>query len=134
MLLTTTSLFTEISTAKWQRFNSSIEITRHEDINKDLKNLRRFQAPLESLEAWERLFCLKGLRETPAIDLFSGFREQKIYKARVVPLRENVGKAKGYLVVFQMLDVSQCKILVFSRHGVYKTEQELINLVRARLG
>lgn len=105
----------------------------HEDIEKDLRNLRRFPAPLESLEAWGRLFCLKGLRETPAIDSFSGFGERKIYKARVVPLRESVGKSKGYRLIFQMIDEENCKILVFSRHGIYKHEQELINLTKARV-
>jgi len=110
-----------------------MNIVRHEDIEKDLRNLRRFQAPLESLEAWERLFCLKGLREMPAIDHFPGFGERKIYKARVVALRENFGKSKGYRVVFQIVDNESCKILVFSRHGIYKSEQELINLVKERL-
>jgi hypothetical protein len=109
-----------------------MNIVRHENIEKDLRNLRRFQAPLESLEAWERLFCLKGLRETPAIDPFPGFGEHKIYKARVVPLKENVGKSKGYRAIFQMADEENCKILVFSRHGIYKSERELINLVKSR--
>lgn len=109
-----------------------MNLVRHEDIEKDLRNLRRFQAPLESLEAWERLFYLKGLRETPGIDPFPGFGERKIYKARVVPLRENVGKSKGYRVVFQVIDEESYKILVFSRHGIYKSEQELINLVKER--
>ena len=110
-----------------------MNIVRHEDIEKDLRNLRRYQAPLESLGAWERLFSLKGLRETPAIDPFPGFGERKIYKARVVPLQENVGKSKGYRVIFQMIDEENCKILVFSRHGIYKSEQELINLVKQRI-
>ncbi len=110
-----------------------MNIVRHEDVEKDLRNLRRFMAPLESLEAWERLFSLKGLGETPAVDAFPGFGERKIYKARVVPLRENVGKSKGYRAVFQMIDDENCRILVFSRHGIYKTEQELINLVKARV-
>lgn len=110
-----------------------MNIVRHEDIEKDLRNLRRFQAPLASLGAWERLFCLKGLRETPAIDPFPGFGERKIYKARVVPLQENVGKSKGYRAVFQMMDEENCKILAFSRHGIYKSEQELINLVKKRI-
>ena len=110
-----------------------MKVIRHDDIEKDLRNLRRFQAPLESLEAWERLFCLKGLRETPAIDAFPGFGERKIYKARVVPLQENFGKSKGYRVVFQVIDEENCKILVFSRHGIYKSEQELINLVKERI-
>ncbi len=111
-----------------------MRIVRHDDIEKDLRNLRRFSAPLDSLEAWERLFCLKGLRETPAVDAFSGFGERKIYKARVVPLRENVGKSRGYRVVFQIMNDESCKILVFSRHGIYRTERELINLVKERIG
>lgn len=110
-----------------------MNVFRHNNIERDLKNLRRFPAPLESLEAWERLFSLKGLRETPAIDQIPGFSERKIYKARVVPLRENVGKSKGYRVVFQMIDEENFKILAFSRHGIYKTEQELINLVKERM-
>ncbi len=110
-----------------------MEIFRHPDIKKDFRALKRFAAPEDSLEAWERLFSLKGLRETPAIDAFSGFGERKIYKARVVPLRENVGKSKGYRAVFQMIDDESCKILVFSRHGIYKSEQELINLVKERV-
>jgi hypothetical protein len=110
-----------------------MNIIRHEDIKKDFKNLRRFQAPLESLEAWERLFCLKGICETPAIDQFPGFGERKIYKARVVAMRENFGKSKGYRVIFQMTDAENCVILAFSRHGVYKSEQELISLVKQRI-
>src|SRR3989344_5026817 len=110
-----------------------MKIVRHEDINKDLRNFRGSPAPLESLEAWERPFCLKGLRETPAIDLYPGFGLAKIYKGRVVPLRENVGKSKGYRVIFQLLEADCYKILVFSRHGIYKTEHELIRLTRERL-
>ena len=45
-----------------------MNVVRHEDVEKDLRNLRRFSAPLESLEAWERFFSLKGLRETPGVD------------------------------------------------------------------
>ena len=110
-----------------------METFRHDDIDKDLKNLRRFPAPLESLEAWERLFCLKGIKETPAVDSYPGFGDMKIYKARVVPLRENVGKSKGYRVIFQMIDETCCKVLVFSRHGIYKTERTLMNLIKIRL-
>jgi hypothetical protein len=33
-----------------------MQISRHYEIEKDLKKLKRFRAPLESLEAWERLF------------------------------------------------------------------------------
>jgi hypothetical protein len=110
-----------------------MRIERHDGIENDLRNLRRFAAPLDSLAAWERLFCLKGLRETPAIDPYPGFGERKIYKARIVPLRENVGKSKGYRVIFQMLDDECCKILAYSRHGIYKSEQELISLVKDRI-
>ncbi len=110
-----------------------MKIARHEDIDKDLRHLRRFPAPLQSLEAWERLFCLKGLRETPAVDAVPGFGQAKIYKGRVVPLRENVGKAKGYRVIFQILEGDCCMILVLSRHGIYKTEHELMHLVKERL-
>ena len=108
-------------------------IVRHEDIENDLRNLRRFPAPLESLEAWERFFSLKGLRETPAVDRFPGFGERKIYKGRVVPLKENIGKSKGYRVILQELDEENYKIIAFSRHGIYKTEQELINLIKERV-
>jgi len=110
-----------------------MNVIRHEDIEKDLRNLRRSSAPLESLEAWERFFSLKGVQETPGIDRFPGFGEHKIYKGRVVPLRENIGKSKGYRVVFQMIDEESFKVLVFSRHGIYKSEQELINLAKERL-
>lgn len=110
-----------------------MEVSRHDDVDKDFRKLRRFAAPEESLEAWERLFSLKGLRETPGIDLFPGFGAETIYKGRVVPLKENVGKSKGYRVVFQLWEMERCKIIVFSRHGIYKTEQELINLIKIRL-
>lgn len=110
-----------------------MEIIRHEDIEKDLKNLRRFSAPRESLEAWERLFCLKGLAETPAIEAFPGFGERKVYKVRVVPMGENIGKSGGYRIVFQIINADCCKIIVFSRHGIYKSEQELMNIVKSRI-
>lgn len=110
-----------------------MNVVRHENVEKDLRTLRRFPAPLESLEAWERFFSLKGLSETPGIDRFPGFGERRIYKGRVVPLRENIGKSKGYRVVFEELDEENCKILVFSRHGIYKSEHELMALVKERL-
>ena len=110
-----------------------MNVVRHEDIEKDLRNLRRFLTPLQSLSAWERFFSLKGLMETPGIDRFSGFGENKIYKGRVVPLKENMGKSKGYRVIFQEIDGESFKILVFSRHGIYKTEQELIKLIKERI-
>lgn len=108
-----------------------MEIWRHDGIEKDLKKLDRYPAPLESLEAWERLLLLKGIHETPATEQFPGFGESKIYKARVVPLKENIGKSKGYRVIFQLLE-EKYKILVFSRHGIYRTEGELIKLIRER--
>ena len=110
-----------------------MQVSRHDSIEKDFRNLKRFSAPEESLKSWERLFCLKGLRETPGIDSFSGFGNEKIYKGRVIPVKENIGKSKGYRVIFQMLSETNCKILIFSRHGVYKSEQELINIIKSRL-
>ena len=110
-----------------------MEVSRHGDIEKDFKNLRRFPTPIESLDAWERLFCLKGLKETPGIDPFPGFGSVKIYKGRVIPLRENVGKSKGYRVIFQIIEENQVRILVFSRHGIYHSERELIALVKNRI-
>jgi len=110
-----------------------MEIIRHPDIEKDFRNLKRFPTPQESLEAWERFFVFKGLSETPGIDLYPGFGEMKIYKARVVPLKENCGKSKGYRLIFQIYPDGVCKILTFSRHGIYKSEQELIDLIRTRI-
>jgi hypothetical protein len=109
-----------------------MEISRHPDIEKDFRALKRFAAPKESLEAWERFFCFKGLRETPAIDSFPGFGARKIFKGRVVPLQENFGKSKGYRVIFEICSEDKCVILVFSRHGVYHNEAELIALVKGR--
>jgi len=111
-----------------------MELSRHDDIGNDFRNLKRFPAPQESLEAWERLFCLKGVKETPGIDQFPGFGTTKIYKGRVVPLKENIGKSKGYRVIFQMMDENCFKVIVFSRHGIYHTEQDLLNLIKDRLG
>ena len=110
-----------------------MELSRHEDIEKDFRKLKKFPAAEFSLEAWEKLFALKGLSETPAIDAYPGFGKYKVYKGRVVPLLEKVGKSKGYRVIFQLLDNAYFCILVFSRHGVYKTEQELMELIKARL-
>lgn len=110
-----------------------MELSRHDDLEKDLRKLNRYPAPRESLEAWERLFCLKGLRETPGIDQFPGFGTCKVYKARVVPLKENAGKSKGYRVIIQMTAGDYCKVLVFSRHGIYHDEHDLIEIVKLRL-
>ncbi len=110
-----------------------MEVCRNEEIEKDLKNLRKFSDPRESLAAWERLFCLKGLAETPGIDPFPGFGDRKIYKGRVVPLGENVGKSKGYRVIFEMLADDSWEVIVFSRHGIYRSEEELMQWIRERL-
>jgi len=110
-----------------------MRILRHCDIEKDIKLLRKkFNTPLESLEAWEKLFFVKGLTQTPAIDQCGGYGNHKIYKARVIPTSENVGKSHGYRVVFK-IEGDQCIIIVFSRHGIYKSEQELITIVKYRL-
>ena len=110
-----------------------MEVRRHERLEKDFKDLKRFSAPEKSLVAWERLFTLKGLRETPGIDQMPGFGERKIFKGRVVPLQENVGKSKGYRVIFELTDNDLCAILVFSRHGIYSSEAELMALIKERM-
>ena len=110
-----------------------MKVSRHDEIEKDFKNLKRFPAPKESLEAWERLFYLKGIKETPGIDQYPGFGEAKIYKGRVVPLRENIGKSKGYRVIIQMTADNSFKVLVLSRHGIYHVEHDLIEIVKTRL-
>jgi len=110
-----------------------MEIQRHDAIENDFKSLKRFSAPEESLEAWERLFRLKGPKETPGINSFLGFGNTKVFKGRVVPVRENFGKSKGYRVIFQLVREDCFKILVFSRHGIYHDEQDLVNLVRTRI-
>ncbi|MFH1048120.1 MAG: hypothetical protein V1732_00465 [Patescibacteria group bacterium] len=110
-----------------------MEIIRHPDIEKDFRDLKRFSAPKESLESWERLFCLKGLYETPGIKQYPGFGASKIYKARVIPLKENCGKSDGYRVIFQICKDGKYKIILFSRHGVYRTEQELIDIIKSRI-
>ncbi len=110
-----------------------MNIERHESIEKDLRDLRRFPTPEESLGSWERLFVLKGLKETPGIEPYPGFGMRKIYKARVVPLKENLGKLKGYRAIFEIKENKNCCILVFSRHGIYKTEGELIKTIKIRL-
>lgn len=109
-----------------------MEISRHPDIEKDFRALKRFITPRESLEAWERLFCLKGIRETPAIDQIPGFGQRKIFKGRVVPLKENVGKSKGYRVVFEQCGEDRYIVLVFLRHGIYNSEAELIKITKER--
>lgn len=114
-----------------------MKLVRHSEIEKDFKKLKKhFRAPVESLEAWELLFTVKGLEETQAIDRYPRFGAHEIYKARVVPLHENYGKSKGYRVVFELIKKSEeevCVILCFSRHGIYKKEQELINIIKERI-
>ncbi len=110
-----------------------MRIIRHSEIEKDLKKLKRFSAPRESLEAWERLFYLKGLKETPGITPYPGFNQEKILKARIVPLKENCGKSKGYRLVFRFLRDELYEILAFSRHGIYKNENELMEIIKNRL-
>ncbi len=110
-----------------------MQLSRHPEIEKDLKKLKRFQSPLESLEAWERLFCSKGIKETSGIKQCSGFGQEKIFKARVIPLKENCGKSDGYRLIFKVLSGGSYEIIVFSRHGVYKNENELIKIIKNRL-
>ena len=112
-----------------------MEISRHDGIEKDLKNLKRFPSPRESLEAWERLLLSKGLNETPAIEKYPhGFGSLHIHKARVVPLKENRGKSGGYRLIFQLIEEKAiCRVLVFSRHGEYANEKELMAKIRERL-
>jgi len=110
-----------------------MEINRHFDIDKDFKKLKRFSAPQESLAAWERLFCLKGQRETPGIEQYPGLGTDKIYKARVIPLKESCGKSNGYRLIFKVTGDDSILILVFLRHGIYTDEKELITIIKNRL-
>ncbi|OGY90930.1 MAG: hypothetical protein A3H70_01805 [Candidatus Komeilibacteria bacterium RIFCSPLOWO2_02_FULL_48_11] len=110
-----------------------MEVERHADIAKDFKKLKRYPAPQESLDAWCRLFCSKGLRETPGIDAFNDFGNLKVFKARAIPLRENAGKSHGYRLIFQLTSIDKCRVLVFSRHGIYHDEKELISTIKYRL-
>ena len=110
-----------------------MRIIYHCEINKDYKNLKRFPAPKKSLEAWERLFCLKGLSETPGIKQYPGFGHYKVYKAKVVPLKENCGKSKGYRLIFQLLQNGDFMFLILSRHGIYNNEKDLISLIKNRI-
>ena len=107
-------------------------VERHYDIERDFRKLKRYPAPEDSLDKWERLFCAKGISETPAIEEYPGFGGARIFKARVVPMKENIGKSKGYRVIFQVCTDDLCKILVFTRHTVYKTEAELITIIKSR--
>ncbi len=110
-----------------------MKISFHPEIEKDLKRLKRFRAPSESLEAWKRLFCLKGIKETTGINQFPGFGQQKVFKARVVPLKESLGKSSGYRLIFRVINNDLCEIILFSRHDIYKDEGELIEIIKNRL-
>ena len=110
-----------------------MQLSRHCEIEKDLKKLKRFRAPLESLEAWERLFCSKGLHETPGIKQCPGFGQEKIFKARVIPIKENCGKSDGYRLILKMVFNGSYEVILFSRHGTYKNENELIQIIKSRL-
>lgn len=110
-----------------------MEILHHPDLKKDFKNLKRFAAPEESLMAWERLFLVKGLNETFGIERYPGFQDNIIYKARVVPLKESCGKSGGYRLIFQLKGQEIILILVFSRHGIYKDEKELQQIIKSRI-
>jgi hypothetical protein len=110
-----------------------MQLSRHCEVEKDLKNLKRFQAPLESLEAWERLFYSKGLKETSGIKQYPGFGQEKIFKARVIPVKENCGKSDGYRLIFKIVSDASYEIIVFSRHRIYKDESELIKIIKSRL-
>ncbi|OQA37126.1 MAG: hypothetical protein BWY53_00038 [Parcubacteria group bacterium ADurb.Bin326] len=110
-----------------------MKIERHCDIGKDFKKLKRFPAPEESLEAWERYFCLKGINETAGVCKYSGLGNDRLYKARVIPLKENCGKSDGYRLVFKSIDNDSIIILVFLRHGIYSDEKELMAIIKERL-
>ncbi|MFA5800169.1 MAG: hypothetical protein WC840_04385 [Candidatus Peribacteraceae bacterium] len=79
------------------------------------------------------VFCAKGLRETPGINRYPGFGKREIYKARVVPLGEKLGKSSGYRVIFERRGPAVFCILIFTRHGEYKHEKDLANFIRSRL-
>ena len=114
-----------------------MKILRHPDLKKDLKKLKKYNAPVESLESWELLFEVKGLENTPSIDKCKGYGSDcNIYKARIIPLKENFGKSNGYRVIFciKTKEESQiCYILFFTRHGIYKKEDDLIKIVKERI-
>lgn len=109
------------------------EIHRHSGITGDLKRLRKFSRPGASLESWEMLFRAKGFHGVPGIDRYPGFGEREIYKARVIPLGENVGKSSGYRLIFERVSGNTYRAVVFSRHGQYQHERDLQRLIRERL-
>lgn len=108
-------------------------VIRHPNIESDIKALRKFRTAKESLEAWERLFCARGLHEMPGISPYPGFGEREIYKARAIPLGEHRGKSGGYRIILERTDRIVFRILLISRHTEYKQEKELGSLIRSRL-
>ena len=110
-----------------------MQIINHEELAKDLKKLKRYPSAEQSLDAWKRLFEAKGLRETPGVVSYPGFGGAKVFKARVIPLKENVGKSDGYRVIFQLCTDGAYRVLVFSRHGTCHDERELMTLIKQRL-
>lgn len=110
-----------------------METMEHREIVKDIKKLKKkFPAPRESLDSWTMLFGVKGLSETPSIDKYSGFGCHNIYKARVIPKSENIGKSSGYRLIFEIRG-NLCILLCFLRHGFYKKEQDLIRIIKHRI-
>ena len=109
-------------------------ISRHPDVERDIRELnKKYSTPLESLEAWERIFSVKGFEFTPGIDRFPGFGGCNIYKARVAPLKENCGKSSGYRIIFRKCDDGNCIVLFLYRHSTVVNEQEVIDTIRYRL-
>jgi mRNA-degrading endonuclease RelE of RelBE toxin-antitoxin system len=112
-----------------------LEIKCHSDIDKDLKNLKKCADPLGSLESWERLFLVKGIKETTGIDPYPGFGGNNIYKARVIPLKEKCGKSGGYRLIFQVISEGEILLLVYYRHsaGKLKKESDVVKEIKSRL-
>jgi len=111
----------------------NIKTIWHCNIEGDFKRLKRYPAPKESLEAWERLFCYRGLDSTPGIKRYSGFGQEKIFKTRVIPLKENCGKSDGYRLIFKEENNDLYEILFFYRHTIYNSEREIIAIIKKRL-
>lgn len=110
-----------------------MQILDHAELVKDVKKLKRYPSAQASLDAWKRLFEAKGLNETPGIAAYPGFGGAKIFKARVIPLKEQVGKSDGYRLIFQIRSDGAHVIIVFSRHGIYHDERELAALIKQRV-
>lgn len=110
-----------------------MKIIRHQDLQRDMKVLgKKYPTPEESLESWEMLFEIKGLEEMSGLERYPGFGKNIIYKARVIPKKENVGKSSGYRVIFQIKDGS-CVILFFYRHTIQKKETKIGKFIGHRI-